>query len=216
LSQALGLYLGITIHHVAWIDLLGFASLIDTLGGVDVCLPGRIEDPTYGGPTWYPKVGIVLEAGCHHYDGVHALAYSRSRKGVMVMPDGSVIQQNDYLRAARQQEVLMALQGKLTAANLFTDLPGIMTAVGETVSTDIPRDQAGNLAALATSIDPALITRVVLGWPEYVDPPVDPLRNYLIIPRRDAIRQEMASLLGADEPLLGWYLGTTDMGPPAS
>ena len=216
LSQALGLYLGITIHQVAWIDLLGFASLIDALGGVDLCLPGRLEDPTYGGPTWYPKVGIVLEAGCAHYDGVHALAFARSRKGIMVMPDGSVVGQNDYVRAARQQEVLLALQAKVRNANLLIDLPALMEAVGRTVSTDMPRSQAGDLAALATMIDRESVERVVLGWPDFVNPPVDPLRYYMIIPRRDAIRAEMARILGTDTSLLGWYLGSTAEGPPAS
>lgn len=216
LSQAVGLYLGITIHQVAWIDLLGFASLIDALGGVDLCLPGRLEDPTYGGPTWYPKVGLVLEAGCAHYDGVHALAFARSRKGVMVMPDGSVVGQNDYLRAARQQEVLLSLQEKVRHANLLLDLPALMEAVGRTVSTDVPRGQAGDLAALATLIDSASVERVVLGRPDYVDLPLDPLRYYMIIPRREAIRAEMARILGDDVPLIGWYLGSTAEGPPAT
>ncbi|MGH2489425.1 MAG: LCP family protein, partial [Candidatus Limnocylindria bacterium] len=119
LRQAVGLYLGLEIHNVAWIDLLGFAALVDAIGGVDLCLPGVLADPQYGGPTWEGQ-GVVLDEGCHHYDGAHALAYARIRLGTLTLPDGTVVEQNDYLRAARQQEVLLALRQKFANTNLLT------------------------------------------------------------------------------------------------
>jgi LCP family protein required for cell wall assembly len=213
LRQAVGLYLGLEIHHVAWVDLVGFASLVDAIGGVELCLPGRLDDPRYGGPTWTGR-GIILEAGCRLYDGPHALAFARIRQGTMTMPDGEVIVQNDFLRAARQQEFLLAVQHKLASANLFLALPGLLQAVSETVVTDIPRAQAGDMATLAPLIASEYVTRVVLGWPGYVDLPVDPLTYYLLVPNRDAIRAEMATLLGGPEALVGWYLGSEAAGPP--
>jgi LCP family protein required for cell wall assembly len=213
LRQAVGLYLGLEIHHVAWVDLVGFASLVDAIGGVELCLPGRLDDPRYGGPTWTGR-GIILEAGCRLYDGPHALAFARIRQGTMTMPDGEVIVQNDFLRAARQQEFLLAVQHKLASANLFLALPGLLQAVSETVVTDIPRAQAGDMATLAPLIASDDVTRVVLGWPGYVDLPVDPLTYYLLVPDRDAIRTEMATLLGGPEALVGWYLGSEAAGPP--
>jgi LCP family protein required for cell wall assembly len=213
LRQAVGLYLGLELHHVAWVDLVGFASLVDAIGGVDLCLPGRLEDPRYGGPTWEGR-GIVLEAGCRLYDGPHALAFARIRQGVMTMADGEVIQQDDFLRAARQQEFLLAVQQKLAETNLFLALPGLLDAVSRTVTTDIPRAQAGDMATLAPVIASEDIARTVLGWPGYVDLPVDPQTYYLLIPRREAIRAEMAALLGGPEGLVGWYLGSEAAGPP--
>jgi hypothetical protein len=56
---------------------------------------------------------------------------------------------------------------------------------------------------------------VVLGWPGYVDLPVNPLVNYLLTPRRDAVRREMQDLLGPGTQLSGWYLATTRKRPPA-
>lgn len=213
LRTSVGLYLGLVVHHVAWVDLLGFASLVDAIGGVELCLPGTLEDPRYGGPTWTGR-GVVLEAGCRVYDGPHALAFARIRQGTMTMPDDEVIQQNDFLRAARQQEFLLAVQHKLVSSNLFLVLPGLLQAVTETVTTDIPRGQAGDLATLAPLIASEDIQRVVLGWPAYVELPDDPLTYYLLVPRREAIRAQMAALLGGPEALVGWYLGSTAAGPP--
>ncbi len=213
LRQAIGLYLGLEIQHVAWVDLLGFAALVDAIGGIELCLPGTLADPRYGGPTWEGR-GIVLEAGCHHYDGPHALAFARIRQGTMTMPDGTVETQDDFLRAARQQEFLLAVQQQLATTNLILALPGLLSAVSETVTTDFPRQQAGDLATLAPLIASEDVERVVLGWPGYVDLPVDPLTYYLLIPDRDAIRAEMASLLGGEEALTGWYLATSEAGPP--
>jgi anionic cell wall polymer biosynthesis LytR-Cps2A-Psr (LCP) family protein len=132
----------------------------------------------------------------------------------MTMADGEVIQQDDFLRAARQQEFLLAVQQKLAGTNLFLALPGLLDAVSRTVTTDIPRAQAGDMATLAPVIASEDIARTVLGWPGYVDLPVDPQTYYLLIPRRDAIRAEMAAILGDPAGLVGWYLGSEAAGPP--
>jgi LCP family protein required for cell wall assembly len=212
LERTVGLYLGIPIHYYATVDLTGFAELIDALGGVELCLPGTLVDPEYSGPTWAPRYGIELPAGCHRYGGAEALAFARIRKGWIELPNGEIDYQNDFERADRQQEVLLALRRELADANLVFELPGILEAVGRTVSTDFPREQAGNLASLLPLITGPEIERTVLGYPDYVDEPVDPESNYLLLPIRDAIRDAMSELFGTG--LEGWYLGTSDELPP--
>jgi LCP family protein required for cell wall assembly len=212
LERSVGLYLGIKIQYVATVDLAGFAELIDALGGVNLCLPGKLVDPTYTSPGSAGR-GIELPAGCHAYTGHDALAYARIRKGWIEMPDGTIDYQNDFERADRQQKVLLALRSELADANLVFELPGILEAIGRTVSTDFPRGQAGNLASLLPLISGPEIDRVVLGYPEFVDPPADPNTNYLLLPKRDAIRAEMTKLFGA-AALEGWYMATEDPLPP--
>ena len=91
----------------------------------------------------------------------------------------------------------------------------ILNAIAETVSTDFPRGDAGNLTSLLPLVLQRNITRVVLGYPGYVDLPTNPLANYLLIPKRAAIRAEAKKLFGA-QGQKGWYVGSTDPYPPAS
>jgi LCP family protein required for cell wall assembly len=213
LERSIGLYLGLPIQYYATVDLQGFVDLIDAIGGVTLCLNGTMVDPEYGGPTWQ-GVGIELPAGCHHYDGVHALAYARIRKGWIELPDGTREQQNDFKRAERQQTLLLELRRQFAGADLLFELPEILAAIGRTVETDFPRSLAGDLASLLPLITGPDIDRVVLSWPDFVDLPVAPLVNYLLIPRRDDVRAEMERLFGPD--LEGWYLGGEADGPPDS
>jgi LCP family protein required for cell wall assembly len=211
LERAIGLYLGVPIQYYATVDLQGFVDLIDAIGGVTLCLDGKMVDPEYGGPTW-PIVGIELPAGCRHYDGAHALAYARIRKGWIELPDGTRETQNDFKRAERQQTLLLELRRQFAEADLLFELPAILSAIGRTVETDFPRSLAGDLASLLPLVTGPDIERVVVSWPDFVDLPVDPLVNYMLIPRRDDVRAEMKRLFGTE--LEGWYLGSEDDGPP--
>jgi LCP family protein required for cell wall assembly len=211
LERAISLYLGIPIQYYATVDLQGFVDLIDAVGGMNLCLDGKLVDPEYGGPTW-EGVGIELPAGCSHYDGVHALAYARIRKGWIELPDGTRETQNDFKRAERQQTLLLELRRQFAQADLLFELPTLLSAIGRTVETDFPRGLAGDLASLLPLVTGPDIDRVVLSWPDFVDLPTQPLVNYLLIPKRDELRAEMQRLFGA--ALEGWYLGGDAEGPP--
>ena len=154
----------------------------------------------------------MLPAGCQHYGGLDALAYARSRQGWIEMPSGEREPQSDFERSERQQRVLLALRAELAEADTLLELPALLRAIARTVSTDFPRDRAGDLASLVPLVAGPDIERVVLGYPEFVDLPVNPDVNYLLIPRREAIREEMARIFGSSE-LVGWYLASTAPGP---
>lgn len=203
LQDTVSLYLGVPIHYYARIDLLGFERLIDAVGGVDLCLPGRLVDPSYVDPA-SGRRGLELPAGCHRYSGADALAYARSRQGWIELADGTREPQSDFARADRQQEILLALRDELDDTSLF-ELPRLLEAVGTLVTTDFPRSQAGDLATLVPLVAGPSIDRTVLGYPEYVELPTNPDVNYLLTPRREAIREEMERLFGSSTDLEGWY-----------
>ena len=214
LQRSVGLYLGLEIHHYAQIDMAGFAAMIDAVGGLDLCLDGRLVDPFFdgslGGRT--SDEPLILPEGCRLYNGIDALAYARSRQGWIETADGQRIPQTDFDRSERQQLVLLALRRELSEADTLLELPNLLRAIGQTITTDFPRDQAGDLASLLPLITGPDIDRVVLGYPEFVDLPVNPTVNYLLLPKRDAIRDEMARLFGEDN-LVGWYIATDDPAP---
>jgi len=214
IERSIGLYLGIEIHNYALIDMAGFAEMIDALGGLQLCLPGRLVDPNFDGSLENrgTEEPLVLPAGCRAYTGLDALAYARSRQGWIEMPDGERVPQSDFDRNERQQRVLLALRAELAEADTFLELPQLLRAIGRTVSTDVPRDQAGDLASLVPLIAGPDIERVVLGYPDFVELPAQPSANYLLVPRRDAVRAEMERIFGRGR-LTGWYLATDAPGP---
>ena len=88
LRGAMQALLGVPIDGYIKIDMDNFVRLVNSVGGIDVQVQSRIYDP---------KFHLNLFPGPVHLDGSMALYYSRSR------------QDGDYARAARQQQVLLAL-----------------------------------------------------------------------------------------------------------
>ncbi|HYX11014.1 MAG TPA: LCP family protein [Candidatus Acidoferrum sp.] len=154
LEEAVGALFGITIHAYAKVDLAGFAAMVDAVGGVDIVVKKALDDPHY--PGLNGKRGWSIEPGPHHFNGADALAYARIRKSTG---------ESDLTRAARQQEVLVALRNQAVGAGILFSLPRLLDAVGATVRTDVPQDRLPELAALAEQIGGSSTTRLVLGSP---------------------------------------------------
>jgi len=100
--------------------------------------------------------GWSVQPGPHRFNGTDALAYARIRKSAG---------ESDLTRAARQQEVLVALRDRAVGAGILFSLPQLLDAVGATVRTDLPQDRLPQLAALAEQISGASTTKLVLGSP---------------------------------------------------
>ena len=114
---------GLALDGYLEIGFGGFAELVDSVGGVRMCLPTAISDE---------KAHIDLPAGCQVLDGTNSLGYVRAR---YFDPLG------DLGRVQRQRAFLGALMGKLaTPANVL--LPWRLHTVGTagasaiTVGTD--------------------------------------------------------------------------------
>ncbi len=61
---------GVAIDDYVEIGFGGFASIVDALGGVEMCLDGPIQDD---------NAHLDLPAGCHTLDGPNALGFARAR-----------------------------------------------------------------------------------------------------------------------------------------
>ncbi len=156
LVKELSYLLGVPINYYAAVNLPGFTALVDAAGGVTVHNNTAINDPSYGGWTDTRPVGFHLSVGTHTLDGQSALAYARSRMGPA---------NNDFVRARRQQQLILALEQKLASPSMLPRLPGIIRAMGNTVRTNYPADNLAQILDAVKNVDESNITRVVLGPP---------------------------------------------------
>jgi LCP family protein required for cell wall assembly len=189
LIHELGFLLGTPVHYYAAVDLQGFVSLVDAVGGVAIDNPRAIDDPGYGGWT-DGRIGFVLSAGVHKLDGQTALAYARSRKG-----NGD----NDFTRSRRQQQLLVALRDRLTDPSLLIKLPSIITTASHLLRTNFPQDRVSDMLTLGQKVTGDDLTKqVVLGPPYAVNPPPGTPGGYQLILDINRIAKLSISLFGAE------------------
>lgn len=125
LREQIELITGLHIHYAVLINYYAFVKIIDTLGGVDICVDRSFT-------SLYPKPGnepgssigdeniiVSFTAGCQHMDGERALVYARARRSLSV--EGS-----DYARIIRQQKVVTATYEKLKQSSFFTQFNSII------------------------------------------------------------------------------------------
>lgn len=111
---------GLPIHNYMEIDLAGFEQLVDSLGGVNICVDRPMQDDLAG--LHIPK------AGCYLMDGPTALAFVRARH-----VEGDLIP--DFSRISRQQQFMRATFNRLLSVDNLLDDRVIEEAVGA-VKTD--------------------------------------------------------------------------------
>ena len=187
LTKELGFLLGVPIHYYAAINLDGFEAMIDRVGGVTIVNSSAIDDPAYGGWKQPGRIGFHLSAGKHDLDGETALAYVRSRKGA-----GN----NDFERARRQQQLLVALEHKLSDPGMLPKLPQLLDDATRTITTSFPADRLQEMLAISRSIDDAKITRKVLGPPFALRDPSATDYRLILVPKK--LAELSVALFGAD------------------
>ena len=92
---------GVTPERYVRLNFEAFTRLVDAVGGVRIDVPRQIIDYSYPTSDYGTRV-VRFEPGVQQMDGEAALAYARTRHA-----------DDDYGRAARQQQVLSALMRKL-------------------------------------------------------------------------------------------------------
>jgi len=187
LTKELGYLLGVPIHYYAAINLDGFEAMIDRVGGVTIVNASAINDPNYGGWKQPGRIGFHLSAGTHTLDGATALAYVRSRKGV-----GN----NDFERARRQQQLLVALEHKLSDPAMLPKLSGLLDDATRTIKTSFPPDRLQEMLAIGRSIDDANIVRKVLGPPYALRDMTAPDYRLVLVPKK--LADLSVALFGSD------------------
>lgn len=155
LHQTVAYMLGLQIDYYTEVDMAGFASLIDALGGLRVDVgPERIP---IGGIT--PSGRLVrpdgyIEPGVQQLSGEQALAFARSRTN-----------SSDYARMGRQRCLVQNILSQKSPADLLANFRSVAAATTDSVSTNIPQQVlpglvrlagAGTLTLESVSFDPDL------------------------------------------------------------
>jgi polyisoprenyl-teichoic acid--peptidoglycan teichoic acid transferase len=127
-AQTVEYNFGIPIHYFAEVDIAGMEKVVDTIGGVMIDVPGIVKDDQY--PTEDSGfTRVQFTPGLQLMDGVTAVRYARTRH------DGG-----DFARQTRQQQMLLAIRERALATGLITNLPDIISELGDSIRTDILGD----------------------------------------------------------------------------
>jgi LCP family protein required for cell wall assembly len=187
LDRTLRHNLGVPVDHVVRIDFDGFVRIIDAVGGVTVEVEKPIADvfPDPHSPTG--EFRMDLPAGPQHLDGRTALAYCRSR-----------LSTNDFDRARRQRQVLMALWKQTFTTDTLAHAPQLWDTLGDAFETDLSMGEIMQLAQWAYGIGPenvhtaSLDATMVRSW-------TTPQGAQVLLPQRDAIQRAILDLLDAPD-----------------
>ena len=122
------------INYYLMVNLKGFRSLINAVGGVDVDVKTRIA--MFGKEDAYKQT--YIEPGQQKLDGQQALWYARSR-----------VQSDDYTRMGRQKCLMAAMLEQFNPTSVVTNAIGIAKSGKELLSGNMPRSELGKFADLA-------------------------------------------------------------------
>jgi LCP family protein required for cell wall assembly len=132
--------LGLSVDYTTIVDLEGFESLVNAMGGVVIDVKERLpiqgaltsSGALYGVEGW-------IERGVQRLDGHRALWYARSR-----------ILSDDYSRMRRQRCLVGAIVEQVNPGLMLQKYPELARVATENIVTDLP---AGDLPAWVVLVD---------------------------------------------------------------
>lgn len=179
--------LEIPIEHTVVIDLSGFESAIDAIGGVDVHVACAIADNFVDPRQPTGRRALDVDVGWQHMNGTTAAMYVRSRHG-----------RSDWSRARRQQAVLLGIKRRLLSAEGLTRAPALLDGLEKLISTDMSRAEILGLAARVLTVEPENVHGLVIGYRETEGQMKD--GKAVLLPKPEAIRAKLAALFSAGAP----------------
>jgi LCP family protein required for cell wall assembly len=149
----------VRIDNFVVVDFKAFKTVVDAIGGVEVCLTTPAYDPVVPGRG---GSGLNLPAGYSTISGEQALAFVRARE---TLGDGS-----DLSRIERQQEFIGSMIRGMTEKGLLTNPQMIYRVLGAITSSIQTNPEFANIQALQDfalsmgGLSPSRITFVTLPY----------------------------------------------------
>lgn len=173
--------LGMQIQAYVLVDMEGFSTLIDAMGGIRIKAGGWVPMSGYfdeATKTHRMPLGWI-PAGDQTLNGAQALWYGRSREYV-----------DDYSRIQRQQCVQQAMLKQLDPATLLSKFEDIARAGTKVVESNISSAQLGSFLDLAIKAKGKDVKRLTIGPPDF-----DP--SFSTNPDFDQIHERVDQLLAS-------------------
>ncbi len=153
---------GVTLDHFVEFNFNSFRAMVDTIGGVEVCVPrGGYHDP---------YSGLNLSGGKHLLTYNQALAYVRTRHGVSAEGDAG----GDLPRIELQQAFMSSVIQKVNSTGLLTNSVQLLKVAGlatRALTVDQGLDSVSKLLTLAKSLTGLHAKNVtLLTMPTVTDP----------------------------------------------
>jgi len=173
-KQAAADVTGLDIHYVASVDFKAFKEIIDTLGGITITL-----DKPFSETNQFAEGIIELPAGRQIIDGDTALLFVRAR-----------FSSNDFDRARRQQQVLLAIKEKAFSLGVLSNplkIISILNSIGNHVRTDAELWEIQELAVMSKRLDTSNVKRKVFstGKDGLLYSSRDSKGSYILLPEGD-------------------------------
>ena len=194
------------INYWAMVNLQGFKSLVDAVGGVTLTVRDRIP------------IGIVgddfydhIEPGTRKLDGFETLWFARAREG-----------SDDYSRMARQKCVMNAMLQQISPQAAVANFEEIAKASSEMISTNLPASELDRFMALALKARNEKISTLSLVPPmiNTAEPDIDLVQSKVAeaIDRAEGTAEPAAKPRRRKQPtsVTGGSIGSRDTGYAAN
>jgi LCP family protein required for cell wall assembly len=161
MAQVLMRDFGVGFTNYVTLQMDYVATMIDTIGGVDINVPAAITT----------EKNISFPAGLQTLNGALATEYVRFRD-----PGGEVA------RTARQNAFIQAFLAKITNINILPQIPALISQYHNAVITDLSPEQLVNLVCLAQKMSKGNLSFSAVDTPDLVTnniPNMDAVKNFL-------------------------------------
>jgi LCP family protein required for cell wall assembly len=177
----------LTINYFVMVNLKGFRSLIDAVGGVEVDVKTRIAK--FGSTTVYKQQ--YIEPGKRVLNGEDALWYARSRYGA-----------DDYVRMGRQKCLMKYMADQLSPQKVVLNAQEIATSSKRLLRTNMPAKELGQFADLVLKSRGERIASVSLVPPEVnvQSPDFDAIHAMIAEKIADSEKEDASTSPADDKP----------------
>jgi hypothetical protein len=163
---------GLTIDGWIAVDIRGFRTIVDALGGIEVQVPAPLDDLRYPIDESNRRIHIHFDSGKQVMNGERALEYARSR-----------LSTSEADRSARQELVLLGILQRLRSMQAGPKILAVLGALQGRLRTSLRPADAQPLAKLLGSISLGKIHRVTVDADNFVNDETVAGGSELAVPR---------------------------------